>query len=152
MRHQHQRAAKFQQALFQYFERRNVEVVGRLVEQQQVGGLQHQLSDQHARAFASGKLADRAIQVFAGERETLAPSRHVNHAVLVDHRVAVGRERAAQRQIRIELAVLVEVDDAQRRRPSDLAAAWARYRRAAGAAAWSCRCRWARPGPRASLP
>ncbi len=52
MRHQHQRPAKLQQALLQNFQRRDVEIIRRLIQQQHVGGLQHQLSDQHPRPFA----------------------------------------------------------------------------------------------------
>jgi len=37
----------------------------------------------------------------------------VNYLLAIDHRVAVWRERAAQRNVRIELAILVEVDDSQ---------------------------------------
>ena len=37
----------------------------------------------------------------------------MDHAVAIDHRIAVRRERSAQSQIRIDLAALVEVDDAQ---------------------------------------
>ena len=38
----------------------------------------------------------------------------MNHALVVDDRIAVGRQRAAQGQVRVELAVLIEVDNAQR--------------------------------------
>ncbi len=37
----------------------------------------------------------------------------MNYLLAIDHRVAVWRERAAQRNVRIELAILVEVDDSQ---------------------------------------
>ena len=38
----------------------------------------------------------------------------MDHAILVDHRIAVRRERTPQRHVRIEHAVLIEVDDLQR--------------------------------------
>ena len=37
----------------------------------------------------------------------------MDHALAIDHRIAVRRERPPQGEIRIELAVLVEVNDAQ---------------------------------------
>ena len=48
--HEHERARELEQALLEHLERRDVEVVRRLVEQQQVRGLQHQAGEQHARA------------------------------------------------------------------------------------------------------
>ena len=56
MRHQHQRAGIFQQAFFQNFQRWNIKIVRRLVQQQQIGGLKHQLRDQHTRALAAESL------------------------------------------------------------------------------------------------
>src|ERR1700739_3900288 len=37
----------------------------------------------------------------------------MNHAILVDDRIAVRRERAAKQHVGIEAAVLVKIDDAQ---------------------------------------
>ena len=45
MRHEHQRSAKFEQALFQNLERRYIQIVRRFVEQQQVRRLKHELGD-----------------------------------------------------------------------------------------------------------
>ncbi len=50
---QHKGAAEFEQALFKDLQRRNVEVIRRLIQQQQIGRLEHELRDQNARAFAS---------------------------------------------------------------------------------------------------
>ena len=44
----------------------------------------------------------------------------MNHAILVDDRVAVRSQRAPQRHVRIEHAVLIEVHNAQRIRSPDL--------------------------------
>jgi hypothetical protein len=72
VRYQHQRAGKIDQAFFQNFQRRNVEVVGGFVEQENVGGLEHELRDQDARAFASGKAADGLAELLAGKQESCA--------------------------------------------------------------------------------
>ena len=113
VRDQHQRAAIFEQAFFEYLEGRNVEIVGGLIEQKHIGGLKHELRDQHARPFASGEAADGLIELLAGEQESCRPRRDVNHAVLIDHGIAVRSQRAAQSYIRIELASLIEVHDSQ---------------------------------------
>ena len=75
MRHQHQRAGKFGEAVFQHFERGDVEIVGRLVEQQQVGGLQHQARDQHARLLAAREAGDAAGPTDRHRRGSAWPSR-----------------------------------------------------------------------------
>ncbi len=148
MRHQHQRAGEFGEAVFQHFERGDIEIVGGLVEQQQVGGLQHEPGDQHARLFAAGEAGDRAVELAGVEEEALGPSGHVDGAVLKDDRIAVRAQSLAQRLAEIELlARLVEVDDAQRVGALDAAGVGLLIRRPAGAAAWSCRCRCGPAGP-----
>ena len=61
MRYQYQRPAIFQQTLFQYFQRRNIQIVRGLIEQQHVGGLQHQLGNEHPCPLASRKPAHPLI-------------------------------------------------------------------------------------------
>src|SRR6185436_6724068 len=52
--------------------------------------------------------------LLGAKQKTLRPAGDVHRAALMDHAVALGRERAFERQVRIEaLAVLFEVDDAQ---------------------------------------
>ena len=146
VRDEHERAGEVEQVLFEDFERGDVEVVGGLVEQQNVGGLEHELGDEHARPFAAGEIADRLVELLAGKEEARGPTGDVNGAALVDDAVAFRGEGAAQGQVLVELAHLAEVDQAQgfgalrwfRRR--------ARFRRAAGAGGWFCRCRWGRRG------
>ena len=104
MRDQHERAGKVDQVFFENFERRNVEVVGRLVEQQKVGRLKHELRDQDARAFASGKASNGLTELLAGEEESRRPSSDVNDAVAKDDGIAVGSKRAAQGNVGIERA------------------------------------------------
>jgi hypothetical protein len=96
VRDQDQSAAKFEQAFFEDFEGGDVEVVGGLVEQKNVGGLQHELSDEHAGAFASGEPFDGLIELFAGEEEFGGPRCDVNDAILIDDRVSFRSEGAAQ--------------------------------------------------------
>src|SRR6185436_7830376 len=52
--------------------------------------------------------------LLGAKQKTLRPAGDVHRAALMDHAVALGRERAFERQVRIEaLAVLFEVDDGQ---------------------------------------
>src|SRR6266403_1359582 len=125
MRHQHERAGKIDQAFFQNFERRNVEVVSRFVEQKNVGRLKHELRDQNPRAFASGKAADGLAELLAGKQESRRPSGYVNYAIPVHDGIAVRCERAAQSYVGIEGASLVEVHDAQPIGAANLATGWA---------------------------
>ena len=53
--------AKFEQRLFERAQRVDVEVVGRLVEQQQVAALPQQLGEVHAVALAARQRADLAL-------------------------------------------------------------------------------------------
>ncbi len=124
MRDQHQRAAIFQQALLQYFQRGNVEIVGRLVEEQHVRRLQHELRDQYARTLATREFPDGLVQMLGIKEKPCRPRSHVNHAVLINHGIAVGRQRAAQTNVGIQHAILVEVHDPQGVRLADFAARW----------------------------
>src|ERR1700690_2942284 len=108
MRDQHQRAAKLEQALLQYFEGRDVEVVGRFIKQENVSGLKHELRDQDSRPLASGKPLYRLIKLFTGEQESCRPRGHVDHAVLINYRIALRGQGAAQGYVRIKFASLVE--------------------------------------------
>src|SRR5882757_5906490 len=73
VRHQHQCAAEFKQALFQYLERRDIEIVGWLIQQQKVGGLKHQLGDKNPCSLATGKVGDRLVELFAGKEKARCP-------------------------------------------------------------------------------
>ena len=65
----HGAAAEVEQGVFQGAQRIDVEVVGRLVEQQQVAAAAQQLGQVDAVAFAAGQLADLALLVGALEVE-----------------------------------------------------------------------------------
>ena len=113
MRNQNQRSRIFEQTLLQDFQCGNIQIVGRFVQQQNVSRLQHELSDQNAGALSSGKPANALIQVFTRKQKSFRPRSDVNNAILINHRVAVRRERPAQGNVRIKLAVLVKVHDSQ---------------------------------------
>jgi len=67
VRYQYQRARKVEQILFKDFERGNIQIVGRLVEQQNIRRLQHQFCDQHSRPFAARQIAHWLIELLTGE-------------------------------------------------------------------------------------
>ena len=111
---EHDRAWEIGEVVFEDVERGDVEIVGWLVEQEDVGGLQHQPCDVNARAFAAGEVADRQIELFLAKEEACGPAGDMLRAVAEHYGVAVGREGAAQRLVEIELiAVLIETRDAQ---------------------------------------
>ena len=113
MGNENERAGKFQQAFFENFKRGNIEIVCRFVKEKHVGRLKHQLRDQNARAFAAGEPADGTIEIFSREQKTRGPRSDVNHAFLVNDRIAVRRERTPKQDVGIEASVLVKIDDAQ---------------------------------------
>ncbi len=119
---QDERARELEQALLEHLERRDVEVVGRLVEDQQVGGLEHQPREQDARLLAAREPADRRVELLGAEQEALRPRGDVDAAALEDHRVPVGRERARSESVGVEArAVLLEEHDLQAGRALDRA-------------------------------
>ncbi len=95
-------------------EGRDVEIVGGLVEQEDVGGLEHEAGDEDAGLLAAGEAGDGAIELAGIEEKALGPAGDVNGEVLEDDVVAVGAESLAERLILVELlAGLVEVDHAE---------------------------------------
>ena len=72
MRHQHQRAGKLEQAFFEDLESGDVEIVGGLVEQENVGRLEHELRDENAGALASGEAADGLVSCSPVKRKRAA--------------------------------------------------------------------------------
>ena len=60
------RHREFQQTLFQHFQRGDIEIVGRFVEQKQVRRAQHQLRDPDSSLFAAGKLRDERVEFRRG--------------------------------------------------------------------------------------
>ena len=60
---------EFQEGVLERPQRFHVEVVGRLVEQQDVASVEHRLREVHPAALAAGELADRFLLVGAAEVE-----------------------------------------------------------------------------------
>src|SRR6185312_5981798 len=119
MSNQNQRAGELEQRFFQDLERGDVEIVGGLVKQENVSGLKHELRDQHPCPLASGKAADRLVELLAGEEKARRPAGNVNHAVLIHDGVAFRSQRATQAHVQRQGPVLVEIDDAQKLRAAD---------------------------------
>ena len=69
MRHGEQRAVKILQRALQHLAAVHVQMVGRLVQQQQVVVAQHQLGQRHAPLFAAGQGLDGLIYIVAGKQE-----------------------------------------------------------------------------------
>ena len=107
MGHQHDRARELEQALLEDLEGRDVEVVGRLVEEEDVGRPEHQASDVDAGALAARELPDRLPELLGAEEEALRPRGHVQRTVAVDDAVAVAGEGLAERPGGIEAAALL---------------------------------------------
>jgi hypothetical protein len=93
---QHRGAGKFAQALFEHVERGNVEIVGRFVEQKDVGGLEHQPGNENPGLLAAGETVDRGFQLIGTEEKTLGPGDHVHTLALIEDAVAVRSQGAAQ--------------------------------------------------------
>ena len=107
-------AVELGEAVLEDFEGRDVEVVGGLVEDEQVGGLAHQARDEDAGLLTARQAAHGHLELFGSEQEAPGPGRDVDAAALPRDRVALGRERAAQALGRIEAAaLLLEPDDPQ---------------------------------------
>jgi hypothetical protein len=73
MGHQHERTGEFQQAIFQHFEGWNIQVVGRLIENEQVCGLEHESGDEEPCLFTAGQFRHGEIQLFGTEEKAFRP-------------------------------------------------------------------------------
>src|SRR4051794_18977085 len=102
VRDEHQRAGKIEQRFFEHVERRDVEIVRRLVEHQQVRRLQHQPREDDARLLAAGQSRFPGLPVLGGKEKSLRPWRGVHRAVGIKPRIALPRGRALERHVRIE--------------------------------------------------
>ena len=58
VRHKDERSGKFQQALLEHVERGNIQIVRRLVQEQEIGRLEHQAGDEQAGLFPAGQTGD----------------------------------------------------------------------------------------------
>ncbi len=142
----HQRAAgEVGQRLLEHAERHQVEIVGRLVEDQEVAAAPEQPRQLHAVALAARERADRRVGEAIVEQHHAQEGAHVDRAVVEkDVVVAVGDLLQHGLVVAQRRARLIEVREARvdARRPPRPRRAEAR--RAACAPASSCRRRWAR--------
>jgi hypothetical protein len=104
---------EFEEGFFEDLEGGDVEVVGGLVEHEEVGGLEHKAGDEDAAALAAAEALDGLVELVAGEEEFCGVAGDVDDAVLVDDGVGVGREGAAEGEGWVDFAELREVDDAE---------------------------------------
>ncbi len=108
-----ERAGEVEEIFFEDFKGGDVEVVGGLVEEEDVGGFEHELGDEDAGSFTAGKIADGLVELLAGEEEARGPAGDMRCAALVDDGVGFRGESAAEGEAVVELAHLAEVDEAQ---------------------------------------
>ena len=109
---QQQRALVFGQHVLQQVERVHVEVVGRLVQHDQVAGLGEQLGQHQARALAAGQQAHRHGRLPLVEQEVAQVADDVARPAVDDDGIAAGRrQRLPQGALEVEaLPPLVEID------------------------------------------
>ncbi len=132
------RARVLAQRGLEHLERREVEVVGRLVEQQQLGARRDHRGDRRARALAGAEAAERAqrggaLEPEVPEQPARLALRHLRVRAHERDRRHVGGQR-----VRRPAAARPRGPAARRSPPA------ARACRRAATAAWSCRRRWAR--------
>src|SRR5437879_7189334 len=73
-----ERAVEFGEAVLEDLERRNVEVIGGLVEDEEIGGLAHQARDEDAGLLAARQPADRHLELPGPAQKALGPRRDVD--------------------------------------------------------------------------
>ena len=103
-----------EQQLFQQLQRLDVQVVGRFVHHQQVGGLGEQLGQQQPVALTAGQAGDRRTRAFGREQEILQVADDVlATAIDLDEVAALGDVLQRGAGVVQLAAVLVEVRDLQ---------------------------------------
>ena len=110
---EHERTGELGQALFEHVQGGDVEVVGGLVQEQDVGRPEHQPGQQDARLLAAGETLHRRFQLIRAKEEPLGPADHVHALALVEDAVALRGQGAPQGHGGVQLfAALIEADDA----------------------------------------
>ena len=113
MGHQHESAWKVSKAFFENLQRSDVQIVGRLIQQQHVGGLQHEPGEKNARLLTAGQIADGQFQLFLAKKEALRPGCDVIRPAAIEHHLGIWRQGLSQRNTWVQVpAVLVERDHA----------------------------------------
>ena len=114
MAHQQQRAGILLQRLLEQLERFDVEVVGRLVEHDHVGGFREQPREQQAVALAAGEHAHGRLCALRGKQEVREVTHDVTAPIALADPVRVRAHRRRDGCVRVQLrAQLVEIGDAQ---------------------------------------
>ncbi len=107
-------AGEFFEGGFEDFEGGDVEIVGGFVEDEDVGGGEHEAGDEDAGLFAAGEFADGAVELFVAEEEAAGPGGDVDEFAVVEDGIGAGTEGVAEELAAVELlALLIEVDDAE---------------------------------------
>ena len=132
-----------QQRLLQPLDARDVEVVGRFVQEQEVRASQDQRRDLQAGPLPAAEPADAIEHVVAGEEVAVekADRRPAPTSASARARHSIGVCRRIER-----LLLLSVVADHDRRAETQRALRWAAPRRARCGRRSSCRSRWRRPG------
>ena len=112
--HHQQRAAVPHELLLQHLQGLDVQVVGGLVKDQQVGGLGQEPGQDDAVALAAGQGGHRTQGALGAEKETLEIAHHVARPAVDEDVVAAVRHGVGHGLLRIQLPPqLIEVADLQ---------------------------------------
>ena len=105
VRDHHHTAAELLQSLLQRTERRDIEVVRRLVEKEQVAAARQELREMHAVALAAGKDADLLLLFGSAEVEAAAVGAAVHHRRSRElHELAAARDRLVDGLVGLQFA------------------------------------------------
>ena len=88
--------------MLKHFERWDIQIVGRFVKEQDVGGVEHEIRDQHASLLTTGEILDVSRELVRFEEESFRPTAHMDHSSGVFHHVADGTECLLERLFRDE--------------------------------------------------
>ena len=103
-------------------QRLDVEIVGRLVEHEDVGRPREQPRQQQPVALAARQRLHRRLRALAREQEIRQVADHVTWLAVDDDRVVAAVDGVGDRALRIELlALLIEIRDLQARAVPDVA-------------------------------
>ena len=106
------RAAVFQEPVFEEFERFRIEVVGRLVQDQDIGGDAEELRQKQAIAFTAREGADRRQDLVRRKEEILEITHDMPGDAADEDRVVAVGDILLQGPVFVELgAELIEVGD-----------------------------------------
>ena len=119
---QEHRSGKVRDELLEQLQRLDVEVVGRLVEDQHVGGPREQPREQQPVALAAGQRSHRRLRALARKQEVREVTHDVFRLAVDDDGAVPVVDRVGDRAIGIELfTLLIEVGDLETRAVADRA-------------------------------